>query len=253
MTKQLLITLLFLCTLLIAEHAVFLPFIVLCYHLANESVYSFPDRTNCNLDIHQNLWILKKCFLKCSGLFIALFIFVIYFALHATSANFTGSDTSFKDTYGGEGLTVARILWMAPQILVHIINLILFPIHLSIDQGALIHFANSYFSIYSLFCLLVSLGAIVIWIVSFWKDKNVFVLLSGFLISLVPFLQIIAPTYCMAAERYYYMPLYFLVLGIGYLLREPETGFHNSDGTVKKLPGLDEYMKRVKDVRKKHD
>ena len=225
MTKQLLIGLLFLCTLLIAEHAVFLPFIVLCYHLAKH-----PP---------------KQAFKNCAGLFIALFIYVIYFALHATSSNFTGGDTSFANTYGGEGLIIARVLWMAPQIFIHVINLILFPLHLSIDQTALVHFSNSYFSFYSIFCLLVSLAVIAMWVMSFKRDKAVFVLLSGFLISLVPFLQIISPVYCLAAERYLYMPLFMLVLGIGGLLTEGK-GFHNADCTVKKLPGLDDYVKRIK-------
>jgi hypothetical protein len=45
-------------------------------------------------------------------------------------------------------------------------------------------------------------------------------MLTGFLISLVPFLQLVGPMYCLCSERYMYMPVFFLVLGVGHCFKE---------------------------------
>ncbi len=200
MKKQIFLGILFLLTILIAEHAIFLPFVVLCYWLAMPSSLKQGQE-------NQNRAL--EAFKKCWGLFAALAVYFICFISSPTHVNFAGN-----------GLFLDRILFISPQVFVHTVRLILFPKIMSIDQTALVHFAPNLLSWYSAFCLIVGLWTIIIWISSFWNDKGVFVLLSGFLISLAPFLQLITCTYCLMSERYLYMPIFFLVLGVGHLMKE---------------------------------
>lgn len=110
-------------------------------------------------------------------------------------------------------LIIERNLWLTPQIFLHLLKLLFFPKTLSVYQSNLINFSSSAFEIYSIFSTLVYLLFIVSPVLFLIRFKNcLFFLIFAFLFSLFPFLQILAPTYCLASERYLYFPSFVAVL-----------------------------------------
>lgn len=189
MTKQFVLFFLSFLSFFISEHTLLLPLIVFIYYLGSLPV--------------------KKALKKTLPLFCALGVYILFFLSNATYANFLGSK-SFME----------RIIYITPQVFLHTIKLILVPIHLNIDQTSLIYFDSTANQGYAVFCLIYLLAVIATVVISFLNKKTVFILLAPFLISLIPFLQILTPTYCLMSERYMYMPLFFLVFGIGRLMKE---------------------------------
>ncbi|MBI3308087.1 MAG: hypothetical protein HYZ79_01785 [Candidatus Melainabacteria bacterium] len=154
-----------------------------------------------------------KIFKQILPLFLALFVFVIYFLSIRSSINV---QASFQDT-------LERVLWLSPQIFVHFSKLIFFPFHLTIDQSALVKLGGSLFSGYSMFCFLSMFTLILFSLLSlfFIKRKLAFYFFLPFAIfffALAPFLHIFSPTYNLASERYLYFPLLMLVVGASHVI-----------------------------------
>lgn len=110
-----------------------------------------------------------------------------------------------------------RNLWLVPQIFLHFVKLLIFPKTLSTYQSSHLHLANTLFEPYSLFCLLFYISFLIIPITLFLFLRNpvfksICLLIYTFYFSLFPFLHIIAPTYCLSADRYCYFPAFFLLL-----------------------------------------
>ena len=112
--------------------------------------------------------------------------------------------------------SLERIFWLSPQIIIHYLKLIFFPQILSIDQSAYVKLADSVFSPYSILCFSLLMFLLFIPLFTFLRTRKLyFMVLITWLtfISLIPFSQTLSPTYCLAAERYLYMPLFFIVFG----------------------------------------
>ncbi len=198
--KLVLIFILFLTSLFTCEHVVMLPVILFCY-LCGVSIY------------------FKKAvpFKTLFPFLAALIPFIIRFVLSQTRTNLISSNiNSFQLFY-------ERILWLSPQIFVHIVKLILFPLHLSIDQSSLVKLSGTLFKPYSIFCFFLMLGLIIYSAISvrYLRKKTCFcffILFVPFFISLFPFLHIISPIYNLVSERYLYLPIFFFTLGMSHVL-----------------------------------
>lgn len=186
----------FLMSVFICEHSVTLPLILFFYSYINSTSNNLLER-------------IKDSLKRTTPLFIGLFIYLVYFLSLPTKSNF--SEYSFS-------ATLERVFWLSPQIFFHFIKLIFFPLHLTIDQTGNIIFAKNLFDSYTIFCSLFMYSIIGALVFFFFRtdtrSKNIIFLISSFLLSLLPFLQIISPTYCLASERYLYLPTFFLILGI---------------------------------------
>lgn len=154
---------------------------------------------------------LKKCF----PVFIPLLLFILYFFSSHTNQNHT-----FENSIS---VTNERIFWLSPQIYFHFLKLILFPLHLSIDQISMVKLSKSFFEPYSIFCTLLLYSTIFISVISFMLIRKkmfyfLFILISLFLVAMLPFLHIFSPAYCLASERYLYFPTLILTFSIAHLI-----------------------------------
>lgn len=185
------IFLLFVLCIATGEYSFTLPFIVFFSSIA----FSKSIKTSLELSIP----------------YIAGFIFyaIYYFSRYSHIKDISYQSLSF---------TFERTVWLSPQIFTHFLKLFLYPKDLSIFQSNLIPLANSYLSPYSIYSLTIFTIFLILPIVfaTIFKEKMrnpfIFLLIYCFLFSTLPFLQIIAPTYCIFAERYCYFPLFFLLL-----------------------------------------
>lgn len=122
-------------------------------------------------------------------------------------------------------LTLERVFWFSPQIFIHNVKLLFFPVNLSIDQSGFVILSKKYISFYSLFCISVFLILIFFSILSIIKiKKNVsFIFAVTFIpafIFLLPFLHIISPVYNLSSERYLYMPTFALIFGLSHFISQ---------------------------------
>lgn len=154
---------------------------------------------------------------KSIGLFLVLSSFAIIFLVSMTSTNIVSQfNISPK-------LTLERIFWFSPQVFFHLIKLIVYPFNLSIDQTSMVKFGKSYFDPYAIFCIFFLFSFVLFLVLSLILIKNkwayfAFVTFFPFLIALLPFLHIVSPIYCIASERYLYLPVFLLVIGISNLI-----------------------------------
>ncbi len=205
---NIIVFILFLIPLLNSEYSITLPIILFFY------LYATSFITNKNIS---HLESLKSVLKKTSPLIILLLLYVFYFLISPTKENvFLSAKVPLQ-------ITLERIFWLSPQIFTHIIKLIIFPINLSIDQTMLIEFPKALFNSYSIFCLLFMYLFIAILVISFIFIRQsffrfLFILFSGFIITLIPFLHIISPTYCLVSERYLYFPTLMLIIGLAHLI-----------------------------------
>lgn len=194
--RKILIPILFLIPMLINEYIIMLPLIVTAYSfITNYSSNTLKDT-------------LKKTLDECSPYFIGLMVYTIYFVT---------SKYSFSQQLSTDlTLIIQRIFWLAPQIILHHLKIIFFPYLLSIDESAHVKLASKLFTPYSIFSILfVSLSLIFPLLVFLITRKLQLLTLTIWLlfISLLPFSQILSPTYALAAERYLYTPLFFIIFG----------------------------------------
>ncbi|GEM_PF-3075680 len=148
----------------------------------------------------------KSSLVKSIPAFLAI---VIYFIVRFTVTKNVSDEKSFFDIFE----IIQRVIYLSPQVFIHQLKLILIPINLSIDQLDLLHLDTKVFGTYNLFCIAVLLLCIY---VSFLFRKRFSFFSLGcilYIISLLPFLQII-PLYSVVAERYNYYGSAFIIFGL---------------------------------------
>ncbi len=158
---------------------------------------------------------LKTSYEETSPYFYGLVLYLVYFVL------FTHYQSEHLFEKNSLLVFFERIFWLAPQIFFHMIKLIFYPNHLSIDQTLFVKLGNTLSDPYSLFCIIFMAAWLFIPLTLFvFKKKlsNVFLLCWTFFFGLLPFLHMLMPSYTLAAERYLYCPLAFLIIGIGKLI-----------------------------------
>jgi len=194
----------FLLPMLVNEYIIALPIILFVYSfLENYKLNDFKDS-------------IKNAINQTLPYLIGFLLYSIYF-LFSSYRFFQAS--SFNSAI----LFFERIFWLAPQILFHYIKLIFFPKILSIDQTSFVRFGESLFDPYSIFCLLFMILWLIVPFIIFTKNKKAFwfITLSWlFFISILPFSQFLSPTYCLAADRYLYTPIFFIIFGISGILNQ---------------------------------
>lgn len=180
------------------EYIIILPLITFTYSfLENYKFNSFLDSIKASLK--ENISYL-----------IGLILYFIYFFI-------SGYNFSQQVNLNSINLILERIFWLSPQILVHFIKIIFYPKILTIDQSAHVIIGHSIFDAYSVFCCFFILSLVILPLIFFLLKRRFHsftLIVMLFFISLLPFSQILSPTYCLAAERYLYMPVFLLVFGI---------------------------------------
>ena len=203
--KSATIAIIYLISLLLHEYSVIMPIIIFFYIYATSIFYKSQSG-------------IKTAFFagfkRLLPLTITLTMFSIYFI----------SLTQIKiiqetDLYS----ILERIFWLSPQIFFHIVKLIIFPFHLTIDQSSLVKISDSLLSPYSVFCTIFMYGLILFSaIAAVQLHKKLFfyffILFIPFFISSLPFLHIISPLYNLMSERYLYLPSFFFILGLSHLI-----------------------------------
>ena len=203
--RKIIIPIIYLFTMMINEYSIVLPIILLGY-----SFFSNYAKTNSFSNLVKN--ISKECFPYISG----LMLYVIYFIF----ANYTFSQTINNIQIK---LIFEIMLWFTPQIIVHYLKLIFFPKTLSIDQTAHVHIGTSIFDPYSIFCILFVSAILFIPLIVFLLKRKWYIFTLTiwlFFLSLMPFSQFLSATYCLAAERYLYTPLFILIFGFSLFLNK---------------------------------
>ena len=188
-----------------SEYSIPLIFIIFLYLFA-QNKYSDNLPTN---------KALLKSTKKITLLLFGIIPFITYFLISQTKNNLTVTNNL--------QLFSERLLWLSPQIFLHYLKLIVFPVNLSIDQTAFVKLSPALFDPYSIFCSLMMYGCLLAAIFSLLTLKKsfsylFFILFTPFFISLLPFLHIISPIYNLASERYLYLPSLFLTLGISNII-----------------------------------
>lgn len=198
------IFILYLLGLFTAEFHFLLPFILISYTTAIN--YFFNKKSL--------LSSFKQSLLSAMPFVLGVIIFIISFLFSHTSKNIS--------IQSNLSLILERILWLAPQIIFHLIKLVFLPIKLSIDQSLLVNLGRSYFDPYSIFCVLFIFLLVTLAMISLSKAKKTFpsffIFFFLFLLSLVPFSQMLAPLYNLCSERYLYLPTLVLTFGISHWL-----------------------------------
>lgn len=199
--RRIILPICFLLPMLTNEYIVTLPILFFIYSLI-ENYKSKPFVEALKLAWEQSLPYI-----------IGLFIYLVYFLL--SSFRFFQA-TSLNPII----LFIERILWLSPQIFVHYLKLIFLPKVISVDQSALVHLGKSLFNWYPIICFIILLLWLGLPLTIFIQRKKCFsltLLTLLFFISLLPFSHILSPTYCLIAERYFYLPLFFIIFGFAML------------------------------------
>lgn len=111
-----------------------------------------------------------------------------------------------------------RIVYLTPQVFIHNLKLLAFPITLSIDQIDHLHLDEKLLGIYNLFSIIVFLFFFTTGFLLKRKAPLLSFCIFAYIIAISPFLQII-PLYSVVAERYSYFGSYFLILGLAMLIQ----------------------------------
>ena len=108
---------------------------------------------------------------------------------------------------------IGRIIFLVPQVFFHQLKIIFFPRTLTIDQLDLLTLDKSFLGFYHLFCLVFLILFITLAFLLWKRNEGLSLGLWGFLLSILPFIQIM-PLYSVCAERYNYLASSFLIFGI---------------------------------------
>ncbi len=198
LTRKIILPFCFLVPMLLNEYIIALPIILIFYSLTEdlkESSFKTAAKNTFNVTLPYLIGL------------------ILYSVYYLSSGYQFFQSANFNPLI----LTIERIFWLSPQIFMHYLKLVLFPITLSIDQTALVKLGDSLFDFYSLFCISFLLLWILIPAYLFLKKRacySIFLTTGLFFISLTPFSQILSPTYCLCAERYFYTPVFFIVFGL---------------------------------------
>ncbi|GEM_PF-689530 len=208
--KTILISVLFCLTMFFTEYAYTLPAIIFFISFA----FIYKEVGNFKKSFSISINFAKPYFI---GLF--LFAFLSLFKPDSTLLSLfpnNSTDPVFQN-YSSFYMFLERNLWLVPQIFVNLLKILIFPKILTTYQSTNIPLANTLFEPYSILCFLIYFSFLIIPAILFiyLKDQNkkYSLLLSySFYFSLFPFLHVLLPTYCLAADRYCYFPSFFLVL-----------------------------------------
>lgn len=203
--RKIIIPILFLIPMLMNEYIVTLPLVLF--------VISF----SCTYQQNPLKKALKLSINETKPYLSGLILYTIYF-LFLSHYRTSGPITENQFIAG-----LQRIFWLAPQIFFHLIELVVFPKTLSIDQTLFVKLGKTLFDPYSIFCIIFLLVWLVLPLSLFLIKKkihNVFLLSWAFFLALLPFLHILMPSYTLACERYLYCPLALLIFGVGKMLAE---------------------------------
>jgi len=210
---------LYLIPLFITEHSVTLSLAIFSY--------CFLTTRFKNSSIKESLF---RSFKNTFPLFIALFVFLIYFVF--IQDNSVVNKTPIV-------ITLQRIFWFSPQVLIHLLKLLFFPFILTIDQSAQMKYSLELFRPYPLICLGIALVLITSSFICLLNTNKKWGYLFNitfipFIFFLLPFLHIISPVYNLASERYLYFPSFLFIFGIAHVL---SVGFQISakNGVVKTI------------------
>ena len=193
--KSIILFITFLPAVFIAEYLFMLPFILFSY--------TFAISKNVKYSLKQAL---------------PLFIISVIFILSVLSSN----SKINLETQSSFLLTTERILWFSPQILLHLIKLLILPINLSLDQTFFVKIEKTLFSPYVIFCIFIIVSILLYSLKSLLASKKqypfFFIIFIPFFISLIPFSHILAPIYNLASERYLYLPSFIFIFGLSHLI-----------------------------------
>ena len=183
--RVLIVSTLFTLLMFLTEHAFTLPFILLFL------IYAFRKSM---------LVSLKQALPYFMGL--VLYLVFSFFTSHLPSLG-----SAF----------VERNLWLTPQIFIHLLKLIIFPKTLSIYQSNLTTLGDSLVEPYTVFCTIFYFLFLLLPIALFFLMRKkiflyIFILIYPFYFSLLPFLHVVTPAYCLSADRYCYFPSFFFCL-----------------------------------------
>ncbi|MBI1858567.1 MAG: hypothetical protein HYR97_05585, partial [Candidatus Melainabacteria bacterium] len=195
---------LFCITMLLTEYGYTLPLIIfflvlsLSYKESSSVVQSFKQAFRLSLPYFWGL---------------VAFIAILLTRSHSPLENFTNSFTGVEN-YSPLYAFIERNLWLTPQIFIHLLKLILFPVTLSTYQSSLTKITETLINPYSIFSTLTYLTCLIAPLIFFCIFKTrrfsfIFLLAYTFYFSLLPFLHIVLPTYCLSADRYCYFPIFF--------------------------------------------
>ncbi len=207
--KSTIVFFLYLFSLFLAEFHFIFPLLLICY-LVSMNIY-----INHQSNSFKNSFLasIKPAIKSILPLIIADLLFVFNFLILGTSINL--HTTSL-------GMTLERIFWLSPQIIVHLLKLIFFPQKLSIDQSFLVYLSESYLNPYIIFCFVFLTVLLVYSSLSFINsNKKLPVFFISFfllIVSLLPFSHIFAPLYNLASERYLYFPSFIIIFGIAHFV-----------------------------------
>ncbi len=197
--RKLIIPVIYLIPMSTNEYIVTLPFVLF--------IFSFTE----TYKVHS----LKKAFWlsldETKSYFAGLLIYIVLFTLSSNNK------IVYPLAENQLIVLIERVFWLAPQIFVHFLKLIIYPKILSTDQTLFVHLDKTLFSPYSSLCILIFFCWLFIPLYLFKRDKrtsDIFLISWGFFFSLLPFLHILAPSYLLAAERYLYCPLALIMIGL---------------------------------------
>ena len=198
------------CTVMfLTEYGYSLPFVVFFIHL----FFTSKHYENIKKGTSHSFRVSLPYF---AGL--SLFAFFSMFRTDSPFVNIFKSQSSGNITESIASF-IERNLWLTPQIFIKLLSLILFPITLTPYQSDLTNISPSIFNLYSVFSFgvyVIFLSLPIILIIKLkTKFKYLSLLLYAFFFSLLPFLHILLPTYCLSADRYCYFPsfVFFFLLG----------------------------------------
>lgn len=198
------------------KRKILIPLIFFTALLKNEQIISLP-LVLFIVSFHNNykenplLKSIKSSINETLPYFIGIFLYAIFYLLFSIyhPANHINANPFL--------ITLERIFWLSPQIFFHFIKLILYPKTLTIDQSLFVKLGKIILDPYSVFCILFFMAWLFIPLFLFLtkrKCSNLFLMSWGFFFSLLPFLHILMPSYALANERYLYLPLLLIIIGI---------------------------------------
>lgn len=200
--RKVLLFFIYLLSVFLLEYLVILPIILF--------IFAVIENLQTSNFLNSAKQSFKVCIPYLSGLIIYLIFFFLFSYKHIHMPS-SGSITLFLE----------RIFWLAPQLFIHFLKLIFYPKILSLDQTGHVYLGKSLFELYPAFsfAFLFLFLLLPIFIYIFRKTNNFLIFSSLFFISLIPFLHILSPNYCLASERYLYIPLFFFIFGITHVLK----------------------------------
>lgn len=205
--RIIIISVLFLATMLLVEYGYPFPLTIFFLLLA----LSYKQNPSISKSVKQALKLSLPYFLG-----FTTYVLISLTREHSPLENLTHSFSTSGD-YSPIYAFIERNLWLTPQIFVHFLTLILFPVDLSTYQSTLTKITETLINPYSLFSTITYLAFLTFPIIFFFVFKNkkfsfIFFLPYTFYFALFPFLHIIVPAYSLSADRYCYFPTFFISL-----------------------------------------